>query len=106
METYERECCVRGYHVYKDTWEAAIGEQLECVREQSNAVDWYAVAVLKDDTIVGPLYTEDVSAHLLDVLEKRWCDTVSRCRKEKVFRLASRYKISADKFSPPQVLGE
>ena len=21
-------CCVRGYHVYKDTWAAAIGEEL------------------------------------------------------------------------------
>ena len=53
METYERECCVRGYHVYEDTWEAAIGQGLECVREQSNAVDRYAVAVLKDDAIIG-----------------------------------------------------
>ena len=48
METYERECCIRGYHVYKDTWEAAIGENR-----------W-------------PL-TEDASAHLLVLLEK-WCD--------------------------------
>ena len=31
METYERESCVRGYHVYKDTWEEAIGEEIECV---------------------------------------------------------------------------
>ena len=22
--------CVRGYHVYKDIWEAAIGEELLC----------------------------------------------------------------------------
>ena len=29
--------CVRGYHVYKDTWAAAIGEVLVHSREQTNA---------------------------------------------------------------------
>ena len=38
------------------------GEELECVREQSNGVDRYAVAVLKDDTIVGHL--PKTSAHI------------------------------------------
>ena len=33
----EMACCVRGYHVYKDTWAAAIGEALVCSREPSNA---------------------------------------------------------------------
>ena len=55
METYEKECCVQGYHVYKDTWEAAIGEKPEYVHEPSNAVDGYVVAVTKYDTIVGHL---------------------------------------------------
>ena len=30
-------CCVRGYHVYKDVWAAAIGEVLACSREPTNA---------------------------------------------------------------------
>ena len=29
-------CCVRGYHVYKDIWAAAIGEVLVCSRERTN----------------------------------------------------------------------
>ena len=29
----EMACCVRGYHVYKDIWAAAIGEVLVCSRE-------------------------------------------------------------------------
>ena len=33
----EMPCCVRGYHVYKEVWEAAIGEILECHREPTNA---------------------------------------------------------------------
>ncbi len=28
----ERECCIRGYHVYQAVWHAAIGETLVCVR--------------------------------------------------------------------------
>ena len=28
--------CVRGYHVYKDIWAAAIGEVLVCSREPTN----------------------------------------------------------------------
>ena len=31
----EREC-VRGYHVYKNIWDASIGEELACQREPSN----------------------------------------------------------------------
>ena len=33
----EMACCVRGYHVYKDTWAAAIGEVFACSREPTNA---------------------------------------------------------------------
>ena len=38
---------MRGYHVYKDIWEANVGEELECVRERRNEKDRYAVAVVK-----------------------------------------------------------
>ena len=39
MESFRKESCVRGYHVY---WEAAIGEDLACQRERGNATDAYA----------------------------------------------------------------
>ena len=45
--------CVRGYHVYKDIWAAAVGELLTCSREPTNANDSYAVAVIKDGTTIG-----------------------------------------------------
>ena len=35
----EMTCCVRGYHVYKDIWAAAIGEVLVCSREPANVAD-------------------------------------------------------------------
>ena len=51
MATLEMETCVRGFHVYKAIWEAAVGEEPECRRERGNRVDRYAVAVI--NTIVG-----------------------------------------------------
>ena len=33
METFERELCVRGYHVYQRIWTAAVGEVLHCERQ-------------------------------------------------------------------------
>ena len=34
----EMACCVRGYHIYKHIWTAAIGEVLVCSREPTNVV--------------------------------------------------------------------
>ena len=55
METIEKECCVRGYHIYKNIWDTSIGEELACQREPSNGVNRYAVAVIKYDAVVGHL---------------------------------------------------
>ena len=44
---------VRGYHIYKDIWDTLIGEELSCEREGANYADPFAVAVIKDDNIVG-----------------------------------------------------
>ena len=38
------EAMVRGYHAYKDVWDATIGEQLPCQSEHGNAQDAFAVA--------------------------------------------------------------
>ena len=42
MESFRKESCVRGYHIYRELWEAAIGEDLACQRERGNATDAYA----------------------------------------------------------------
>lgn len=36
MEAVERDCCISGYHTYKETWDAAAGEDLKCQRKSSN----------------------------------------------------------------------
>ena len=41
-------CCIRGYHVYKAIWIAAIGELVTCERTPTNSVDRYAVAVIRN----------------------------------------------------------
>ncbi len=43
MEHFVFESCVRGYHVYKDIWEASVGEELPCQRENGNHADPFAV---------------------------------------------------------------
>ena len=32
----EMACCVRGYHIYKDIWAAAIGDMLVCSKDPTN----------------------------------------------------------------------
>ena len=47
------ESCVKGYHIYKDIWDAIIGEELQCARESNNSNDRYVVAVRKNNEVVG-----------------------------------------------------
>ena len=46
---------VCGYHIYQDIWTAVVGEQLQCLREEDNAEDRYAIAVTIDGVTVGHL---------------------------------------------------
>ena len=53
MEEFGIDCCIRGYHVYKEIWRAAIGEELECDREPENSCDRYAVCVKRSGVVIG-----------------------------------------------------
>ena len=46
---------MRGYHVYKDIWGAAVGEELDCTQERGNLRDAYAIAVVRNGRTVGHL---------------------------------------------------
>lgn len=54
-ETFRKESMVRGYHVYGELWSPELGEELQCQRERGNLTDCYAVAVKKEDEVVGHL---------------------------------------------------
>ena len=51
MESYSIHTSVRGYHIYKDVWEAALGQLLPCQREPGNIHDPYAVAVVETGVV-------------------------------------------------------
>ena len=36
MDTTKHECCIHGYYIYKEIWDAAIGEELDCQQEPNN----------------------------------------------------------------------
>ena len=40
---YNRACYLCGYHIFKDAWKAAVGEELACEREGNKPKDHYAV---------------------------------------------------------------
>lgn len=70
LAEYSADFCIRGYHQYKEMWEAAIGEHLCCIREPTNAIDRYAVAVVRSGVVVGHL-PKKISRVLLDFFEAR-----------------------------------
>ena len=53
LEVVEYCSYVRGYHAYKDLWTPQVGEILLLKREPTNPKDSLAVAVMKEDEIVG-----------------------------------------------------
>ena len=44
-----------GYHVYKDRWTPVKGEMLKVVVEPKTKEGKFAVAIIKDDCLVGHL---------------------------------------------------
>ena len=49
MKVSERSSCVRGYHIYKDVWDAVIGKEIQCEREpDTNKSDCCMQSPLRD----------------------------------------------------------
>ena len=46
---------IKGYHVYKSVWTPTLQEQMYGEIEPHNPVDKYAVAVKKDEKVIGHL---------------------------------------------------
>lgn len=44
---------INGYHVYRDTWNAFVDEQLVCKQRPFISADPFSVTVVKGDTTVG-----------------------------------------------------
>ena len=65
--SYSLQSVVTGHHIYKSVWSPAIGERLPLAREEDNVHDRYAVAVIKNECIVGhmPRSISRVSSYFL-----------------------------------------
>jgi len=53
--SFEIDSHVKGYHAYLDDWKPCRGEVLRAIPEPNNAVDKYALCILKDGEVVGHL---------------------------------------------------
>ena len=62
--SFEIDSHVKGYHAYLDDWKPCRGEVLQAIPEPNNAVDKYAVCVLKDGEVVGHLKRGNLDALL------------------------------------------
>ena len=61
METFERELCVHGYHVYQRIWTAAVGEVLHCEREPTNSRDRFVRKIFVSPDIYENIVTTKIS---------------------------------------------
>ena len=52
-ECFSVEAMVGSYHVYKDMWDTAVGEQLHCKRELGNRQDPFTVVVVRSVVTVS-----------------------------------------------------
>ena len=50
---YDFDSIVRGHHVYKTIWTPVIYETLQVAREDMNEHDEYAVAITREDVLLG-----------------------------------------------------
>ena len=53
MDTYEIASCVQGHHIHKRVWRPVLGEEVKCQIEEGNVEYQYAVAVLRENIVVG-----------------------------------------------------
>ena len=54
-EFFERNCCIRGYHVYKEVWEAPVGKLLVCEKRPRKRFQSIRCGCEKEGTIIGHL---------------------------------------------------
>ena len=51
--SYQKASVVKGHHVYKEMWTPHLGQVLQVRPEEDNEHDEYAVAVVKNGSVVG-----------------------------------------------------
>ena len=85
-ENYYLDSCVRGHHVYLRVWTPHVGEILSTRKEAGNHHNRFAVAVLKDDRIVGhiPCEVSKTAWYFLEHGGDIRCEITSRRRRSDI----------------------
>jgi len=65
MDSLHSDSVIGGHHIYRDIWSPFTGEILRVEKEAHNTADHFAVAVVKDETVVG--YVPHEVSHIV------WC---------------------------------
>ena len=47
------ESMIRGYHIYRDIWDAVVREEFPCKRKDGNRVNPFSVAIVRCNTTIG-----------------------------------------------------
>ena len=76
MVVFEKESVIHGHHNYQRTWTPELGEYLVCEREPINMNDRFAVAIVKDDVIVGHLPRAQSKIYSLFLLKNGTIDCI------------------------------
>ena len=80
---------MRGYHIYNDIWEASVGKELSCQRENGSRSDPFAVAIIKSGVTVGHIPGKNFF-NLFLVFAEKWSSDYPNDRREAIFgRLTS-----------------
>ena len=58
-KVYTFESVIRGYHIYKEIWDAEFSDELYCEIEETNQHDRHAVSLVKNGEIVGHIPREN-----------------------------------------------
>ena len=66
MENFEKECVICGCHVYKEIWEATIGEELDCQWELKQHCRSICCGGLEEQHSCWP-FTEETITYLLTI---------------------------------------
>ena len=68
IDTFKFDSFITGHYHYRYIWTPRIGEELIGKHEPNNSYDKFAIAILKDDTIVGHVPRE-ISSQFAELLE-------------------------------------
>ena len=73
VREFKCESMIKGYHAYMNDWTPVLGQSLQTRPEPENEIDKYAVAVTKDEKVIGHLKKGKTGRYA-----KTFCERIQR----------------------------